>query len=60
MSVPGFIEQVYFTEGQQVKSGDLLFRIEQATYQAAVQQQRTFRKPRSISTRPRSLQRRPT
>jgi membrane fusion protein, multidrug efflux system len=38
--VPGFIEQRYFTEGQQVKSGDLLFRIEQATYKAAVEQQR--------------------
>ena len=38
--VPGFIEQRYFTEGQQVKTGDLLFRIEQATYKAAVEQQR--------------------
>ena len=38
--VPGFIERRYFTEGQQVKTGDLLFRIEQATYKAAVQQQR--------------------
>jgi membrane fusion protein, multidrug efflux system len=37
--VPGFIEQRYFTEGQQVKTGDLLFRIEQATYKAAVEQQ---------------------
>lgn len=37
--VPGFIEERYFTEGQQVKTGDLLFRIEQATYQAAVEQQ---------------------
>ena len=38
--VPGFIEERNFTEGQQVKTGDLLFRIEQATYKAAVEQQR--------------------
>jgi membrane fusion protein, multidrug efflux system len=38
--VAGFIEERYFTEGQQVKTGDLLFRIEQATYKAAVEQQR--------------------
>jgi membrane fusion protein (multidrug efflux system) len=38
--VPGFIEERYFTEGQHVKTGDLLFRIEQATYKAAVDQQR--------------------
>jgi membrane fusion protein (multidrug efflux system) len=38
--VAGFIEQRHFTEGQQVKTGDLLFRIEQATYKAAVEQQR--------------------
>jgi membrane fusion protein, multidrug efflux system len=37
--VPGFIEQRSFTEGQQVKTGDLLFRIEQDTYKAAVEQQ---------------------
>ena len=37
--VPGFIEQRNFTEGQQVKTGDLLFRIEQDTYKAAVDQQ---------------------
>jgi membrane fusion protein, multidrug efflux system len=37
--VPGFIEERYFTEGQDVKRGDLLFRIEQATYKAAVEQQ---------------------
>ena len=37
--VPGFIEQRNFTEGQQVKKGDLLFRIEQDTYKAAVDQQ---------------------
>src|SRR6266849_3316056 len=38
--VPGFIEERKFTEGQQVKKGDLLFRIEQATYRAAVEQAR--------------------
>ncbi len=38
--VPGFIEERNFTEGQQVKAGDLLFRIEQATYKAAVDQQK--------------------
>ena len=38
--VPGFIEQRNFTEGQVVKKGDLLFRIEQATYKAAVDQAR--------------------
>ena len=38
--VPGFIEERNFVEGQQVKKGDLLFRIEQATYKAAVDQQR--------------------
>lgn len=37
--VQGFIEQRLFTEGQNVKTGDLLFRIEQDTYKAAVQQQ---------------------
>jgi len=37
--VPGFIEERNFTEGQMVKTGDLLFRIEQATYKAAVDQQ---------------------
>jgi membrane fusion protein (multidrug efflux system) len=37
--VAGFIEQRNFTEGQTVKTGDLLFRIEQDTYQAAVDQQ---------------------
>jgi membrane fusion protein, multidrug efflux system len=37
--VPGFIEQRFFTEGQMVKAGDLLFRIEQDTYKAAVEQQ---------------------
>jgi membrane fusion protein (multidrug efflux system) len=38
--VPGFIEERNFTEGQHVKKGDLLFLIEQATYKAAVDQQR--------------------
>ncbi len=38
--VSGFIEERNFTEGQQVKKDDLLFRIEQATYKAAVEQQR--------------------
>src|SRR6516225_10801454 len=38
--VPGFIEERKFVEGQLVKKGDLLFRIEQATYTAAVEQQR--------------------
>jgi membrane fusion protein, multidrug efflux system len=38
--VTGFIEERYFTEGQHVKTGDLLFRIEQVTYKAAVEQQR--------------------
>src|SRR5262249_54169215 len=38
--VPGFIEERKFKEGQYVKTGDLLFRIEQATYKAAVEQAR--------------------
>jgi membrane fusion protein, multidrug efflux system len=38
--VPGFIEERNFTEGQQVKTGDLLFRIELDTYKAAVDQQK--------------------
>lgn len=37
--VQGFIEQRQFTEGQQVKTGDLLFGIEQDTYKSAVEQQ---------------------
>ena len=37
--VPGFIEQRNFTEGQIVKKGELLFRIEQETYKALVDQQ---------------------
>jgi membrane fusion protein (multidrug efflux system) len=38
--VSGFIEERSFTEGQRVKKGDMLFRIEQATYKAAVEQAR--------------------
>src|SRR5215831_5454656 len=38
--VTGFIEQRTFKEGQYVKKGDLLFRIEQDTYRAAVEQAR--------------------
>jgi membrane fusion protein, multidrug efflux system len=38
--VAGFIQERNFTEGQQVKTGDLLFRIEQDTYRAAVDQQK--------------------
>jgi membrane fusion protein, multidrug efflux system len=37
--VSGFIKERNFTEGQQVKSGDLLFRIEPDIYKAAVDQQ---------------------
>src|SRR5215813_1075567 len=37
--VSGFIDERTFTEGQQVKTGDLLFRIEPDTYKAAVDQQ---------------------
>jgi membrane fusion protein, multidrug efflux system len=37
--VTGFIEQRNFTEGQNVKKGDLLFQIEPDTYKAAVDQQ---------------------
>jgi membrane fusion protein, multidrug efflux system len=36
--VEGFLEERNFKEGQYVKTGDLLFRIEQATYKAAVEQ----------------------
>src|SRR5262249_18325938 len=38
--VPGFLEERKFKEGQYVKTGDLLFLIEQATYKAAVDQAR--------------------
>src|SRR5436190_18051756 len=37
--VSGFIQERNFTEGQQVKTGDLLFRIEPDIYKAAVDQQ---------------------
>jgi membrane fusion protein (multidrug efflux system) len=37
--VSGFINQRNFSEGQQVKAGDLLFSIEPDTYKAAVDQQ---------------------
>src|SRR6201987_2069028 len=37
--ISGFINERNFTEGQQVKTGDLLFRIEQDTYKSAVDQQ---------------------
>jgi membrane fusion protein (multidrug efflux system) len=37
--VTGFIGQRNFTEGQMVKTGDVLFRIEPDTYKAAVDQQ---------------------
>jgi membrane fusion protein, multidrug efflux system len=37
--VSGFIKERNFSEGQQVKTGDLLFRIEPDTYKAAVDQQ---------------------
>src|SRR5207244_7459908 len=38
--VTGFIDERTVTEGQEVKKGDLLFRIEQATYKAVVDQAR--------------------
>ena len=34
----GFLEQVHFQDGQNVKKGDLLFTIQQNTYQAQLQQ----------------------
>ena len=37
--ISGFINERNFSEGQQVKTGDLLFRIEPDTYKAAVDQQ---------------------
>jgi len=37
--VSGFIKERNFTEGQQVKTGDLLFRIEPDIYKATVDQQ---------------------
>ena len=36
--VQGFLEQVHFQDGQNVKKGDLLFTIQQNTYQAQLQQ----------------------
>src|SRR5205823_8108496 len=36
--VEGFIDKILFTEGQDVKEGDLLYQIEKATYQAQVDQ----------------------
>jgi len=36
--VPGFIEERYFTEGQQVKKGDVLAKIDPRLFQAALDQ----------------------
>jgi membrane fusion protein, multidrug efflux system len=36
--ITGFLEQRHFTEGQEVKQGDLLFTIEEQQYEAVVQQ----------------------
>jgi len=36
--VEGFLEKRYFTEGQQVKAGDMLFRLEQPPFIALVEQ----------------------
>jgi membrane fusion protein (multidrug efflux system) len=36
--VEGFLEKVLFTEGQDVKTGELLYQIEKTQYQAAVDQ----------------------
>jgi membrane fusion protein, multidrug efflux system len=36
--VEGFLEKVLFSEGQDVREGDLLFQIEKAQYQASVDQ----------------------
>ncbi|HST75933.1 MAG TPA: biotin/lipoyl-binding protein, partial [Acetobacteraceae bacterium] len=37
--VTAFIEERLFTEGMEVKQGDLLYRLERAPFEAAVQQQ---------------------
>lgn len=36
--VEGYLEKIHFTDGQHVKKGDLLFTIQQAQYQAQLQQ----------------------
>ena len=36
--VEGFLEQIHFSDGARVKQGDLLFTIQQDTYQAQLQQ----------------------
>src|SRR5712671_345227 len=36
--VEGFLDKILFTEGQEVKEGDLLYQIEKAPYQAQVDQ----------------------
>ena len=36
--VEGYLEKVHFTDGQQVRKGDLLFTIQQAQYQAQLRQ----------------------
>lgn len=36
--VEGYLEKIHFTDGQQVKKGDLLFTIQQAQYKAQLQQ----------------------
>ena len=38
--VSGFIKEVHFKEGQDVTAGDLLFTIEEETYQALVNQRK--------------------
>lgn len=38
--VTGFLEQRLFREGQEVKAGDMLFRIEKAPFEAALEQAR--------------------
>jgi RND family efflux transporter MFP subunit len=38
--VPGYIEKVHFTDGEQVMEGDLLFTIDQRSYQAALEDAR--------------------